>query len=116
MVTRNGELVASYGVMGAMQQAQGHLQTIVNMIDFGLEPQQALDAPRFSVRLGEGVAIEDRVDPAIARDLSDRGHRILVSPPHGIIFGSGQVITRDAETGVLTGGSEPRADGFAMGW
>ncbi len=116
MVTRNGELVSSYGVMGAMQQAQGHLQTLVNMIDFGLEPQQALDAPRFSVRLGEGVAIEDRVDPAIARDLSDRGHRILVSPPHGIIFGSGQVITRDAETGVLTGGSEPRADGFAMGW
>ena len=116
MVTRNGELVASYGVMGAMQQAQGHLQTLVNMIDFGLEPQQALDAPRFSVRLGEGVAIENTVDSSVARDLSNRGHRILVAPPHGIIFGSGQIITRDSETGVMTGGSEPRADGFAIGW
>ncbi len=116
MVTRNGELVASYGVMGAMQQAQGHLQTLVNMVDFGLEPQQALDAPRFSVRLGEGIAIENTVDSAIVRDLANRGHRMLVSPPHGIVFGSGQVITRNSETGVITGGSEPRADGFAMGW
>ena len=116
MVTRGGELVASYGVMGAMQQAQGHLQTLVNMIDFGLEPQQALDAPRFSVRLGEGVAIENTVSTEVIRDLSARGHQILVSPPHGLLFGSGQIITRDAETGVITGGSEPRADGFAIGW
>ena len=103
MVTRDGQLVASYGVMGAMQQAQGHLQTLVNMIDFGLEPQQALDAPRFSVRLGEGIALENTVDSATARELANRGHRILISPPHGIIFGSGQIITRDAESGVLTG-------------
>ena len=116
MVTREGELVASYGVMGAMQQAQGHLQTLVNMIDFGLEPQQALDAPRFSVRLGEGVAIENTASPEVIRDLSSRGHPILVAEPHGILFGSGQIIKRDAETGVLTGGSEPRADGLAIGW
>ncbi len=116
MVTCDDELVASYGVMGAMQQAQGHLQTMVNMIDFGLEPQQALDAPRFSVRLGEGVAIENTVSPEVIRDLSKRGHPILVAEPHGILFGSGQIIKRDAETGVLTGGSEPRADGFAIGW
>ena len=116
MVTRDGELVASYGVMGAMQQAQGHLQTLVNMIDFGLEPQQALDAPRFSVRLGEGVAIENTASPEVIRDLSSRGHPVLVAEPHGILFGSGQIIKRDMETGVLTGGSEPRADGFAIGW
>ncbi len=116
MVTRNDELVASYGVMGAMQQAQGHLQVLVNMIDFGLEPQQALDTPRFSVRLGEGIAIEDTVSADVIRDLSHRGHRVLISPPHGLLFGSGQIITRDADTGVLTGGSEPRADGFALGW
>lgn len=116
MVTRGGDLVASYGVMGAMQQAQGHLQVLANMIDFGLEPQQALDAPRFSVRIGEGIAIENTVSSDVLRDLSSRGHRVLVSQPHGILFGSGQVITRDAETGVLTGGSEPRADGSALGW
>ena len=116
MVTRDGELWASYGVMGAMQQAQGHLQVLANMIDFGLEPQQALDAPRFSVRIGEGVAIEDAAGMDVAEELASRGHRMMVSPPHGILFGSGQVIARDADTGALTGGSEPRADGFAVGW
>lgn len=116
MVTRSGELWASYGVMGAMQQAQGHLQALVNMIDFGLEPQQALDAPRFSIRLGEGIAIEDLVSLEVSRGLATRGHRIMVMPPHGTLFGSGQIIARDPGSGVLTGGSEPRADGFAVGW
>ena len=116
MVTHGGDLWASYGVMGAMQQAQGHLQVLTNMIDFGLEPQQALDAPRFSVRLGEGVAIEEIAGADIARGLASRGHPVIVMPPHGTLFGSGQVILRDTDTGVLTGGSEPRADGFALGW
>ncbi len=116
MVTCDGELRASYGVMGAMQQAQGHLQVLINMIDFDLEPQQALDAPRFSIRLGEGVAIENRSSAEVINDLAARGHRMLVMPPHGGLFGSGQIITRDPGTGVLTGGSEPRADGHAIGW
>ena len=116
MVTRGGELHASYGVMGAMQQAQGHLQVLTNMIDFGLEPQQALDAPRFSVRLGEGVAIENRVSGDVIRDLASRGHRMMVIEPHGTLFGSGQAIVRDPDSGALTGGSEPRADGQAVGW
>ncbi len=116
MVTRYGELWASYGVMGAMQQAQGHLQVLTNMIDFDLEPQQALDAPRFSIRLGEGVAIENRASAEVINDLAARGHRMLAMPPHGGLFGSGQIITRDPDTGTLTGGSEPRADGYAVGW
>ena len=116
MVTRDGELWASYGVMGAMQQAQGHLQALTNMIDFNLSPQQALDAPRFSVRLGEGVAIENLTSRDVIEDLAARGHRMIIMPPHGTLFGSGQVIIRDPETGVLTGGSEPRGDGYAVGW
>ena len=116
MATRDGELFASYGVMGAMQQAQGHLQVLANMIDFGLTPQQALDAPRFSVRIGEGIAMESAASADVIRDLAARGHRILVGEPHGIGFGSGQIITRDAATGALTGGSDPRADGFAVGY
>ena len=116
MVTRDGELTASYGVMGAMQQAQGHLQVLTNLIDFGLEPQPALDAPRFSVRIGEGVAIENTVSRDVINDLNSRGHRLLVSEPHSILFGAGQVIVRDRDSGVLNGGSEPRADGFAVGW
>ena len=116
MVTRGGELALCYGVMGAMQQAQGHLQAVANSVDFGLEPQEALDAPRFSVRLGDGVAIEDTVDAGVIQDLAARGHRMMVAPPHGGMFGSGQIIARDAETGALTAGSEPRADGMAAGF
>ena len=102
--------------MGAMQQAQGHLQVLTNMIDFGLEPQQALDAPRFSVRLGQGIAVESTIPRNIVEELSSRGHRMMVFEPHGTLFGSGQMIVRNPETGVLTGGSEPRADGCAVGW
>ncbi len=116
MATRDGEMWLSYGVMGAMQQAQGHLQTLVNMIDFGLDPQAALDAPRFSVMLGQGVAVESLVPAGVIRDLAARGHRVMVQRPHGLLFGSGQVIERDPESGVLRGGSEPRSDGFAVGW
>lgn len=116
MATREGELWLSYGVMGAMQQAQGHLQVLVDTIDFGLDPQSALDAPRFSVRFSEGVAIEETANPSVISDLAERGHRVLVGRPHGIFFGGGQVIERDPESGVLKGGSEPRLDGCAVGW
>ena len=116
MATRDGELWLCYGVMGAMQQAQGHAQVLVNMIDFGLSPQEALDAPRFSVRPGEGIAIEDLVPASIVRELESRGHDVMVRPPHNILFGGGQIIERDPATGVLMGGSEPRQDGCAVGW
>lgn len=116
MATNEGELWLSYGVMGAMQQAQGHLQVLVNMIDFGLSPQAALDAPRFSVRVGEGIAIENLVPNTTVRDLEAKGHHMMVLPPQTSIFGGGQIIERDVHTGVLKGGSEPRTDGCAVGW
>ena len=116
MATRDGELWLTYGVMGGDQQAQGHLQVLANMIDFGLPPQAALDAPRFSVKRGEGVAIEDLVPADTVRELGRRGHTMLVRPPDGIFFGGGQIIERDPESGVLKGGSEPRNDGCAVGW
>ena len=116
MVTRGDELWLSYGVMGTIQQAQGHFQVLVNMVDFGMGPQAALNAPRFSVRPGDEIGIEDLVSEEVVRDLTARGHRILYREPHGIFFGGGQVIERDPETGVLTGGSEPRLDGCAVGW
>ena len=116
MVTRDGELWLSYGVMGTVQQAQGHLQVLVNMIDFGLDPQAALDAPRFSVTAGEGVVIEDLVPSRLVGDLEARGHQTAVRAPHPLMFGGGQIIERDPLTGVLKGGSEPRLDGCAVGW
>ena len=116
MVTRDGELWLSYGVMGAVQQAQGHFQVLVNMIDFGLDPQAALDAPRFSVRPDEVIAIEDTAPDTVASDLIEKGHNAMVCPPGTALFGGGQIIERDPKTGVLRGGSEPRSDGCAVGW
>ena len=117
MATRGGELWLSFGVMGGFQQPQGHLQILVNMIDFGLDPQAALNALRFSVQLGGGVALEEGLPPSSLHDLRGRGHDVsLVRGYDRFIFGGGQVIERDIDSGVLRGGSEPRKDGCALGW
>ena len=119
IVTRNEELWLSYGVMGTVQQAQGHLQVLTSMIDFGLSPQEALNAPRFSVRPGrswDDLNLEDLVPADVVDGLRGRSHAVTVREPNGIFFGGGQIIERDAGSGVLRGGSEPRSDGFALGW
>lgn len=116
MATVDDKLWLSYGVMGGMQQAQGHFQALINMIDFKLSPQEALNAPRFSVRPGEGIAIEPFVSEKVTRDLINKGHNIIVDEANGVFFGGGQIISRDGHTGILVGGSEPRLDGCAVGW
>ena len=117
MATRDGELVLSFGVMGAFQQPQGHLQVLVNMIDFGMDPQEALNALRFSIQLGRGVALEEGLPQSTFEALRARGHNaFLVQGYNRYLFGGGQVVQRDPDTGVLKGGSEPRKDGAAVGW
>ena len=117
IATKGGELWLSYGVMGTVQQAQGQIQVLSNMIDFGMTPQDALDAPRFSYRPLEGeTGLEPRIPDEVAEELRERGHRIVITESHPLYFGGGQVIARDAESGALTGGSEPRNDGCAVGW
>ena len=118
MATRHGEMWLSFGVMGGFQQPQGHLQVISNMVDFGLGPQEALDALRFNVDLDTGVVnLEAGLEPGTISELERRGHRVNVKDGYArASFGGGQVIARDAETGVLTAGSEPRKDGAAVGW
>jgi gamma-glutamyltranspeptidase/glutathione hydrolase len=119
MATRDGEMWLSFGVMGGFQQPQGHLQVIANMVDFGLDPQQALDAPRFKVDVeGQGtVRLEEDIQDETVNELRRRGHKVqLVSGYERTEFGGGQVVSRDAESGVLMAGSEPRKDGAAVGW
>lgn len=117
MATRDGELWLSYGVMGGFHQAQGHLQVIANMVDFGLDPQAALDARRFNVNLDDTTTLEQDVSPAVLHGLRTMGHRITPeSGAAGVFFGGGQIIERDAQSGVLMGGSDPRKDGCAVGW
>lgn len=119
MATKGDDLFASFGVMGGFVQPQGHMQVISNMVDFGMDSQEALDALRFKIMVEEdnSVIVEEDIDPAIVDDLRKRGHEIVVTKDYDrVAFGGGQVISRDPETGVLTAGSEPRKDGEAVGW
>ena len=114
-VTRDGEAWSSFGVMGGFMQPQGHLQVGLNMVEFGMDPQTALDAPRFQWLNDKTVAIETAVGEPIRQALTKRGHQLYPAnkPMH---FGGGQAIVRDPNSGVLIGGSEPRNDGMAVGW
>ncbi|MCP4420144.1 MAG: gamma-glutamyltransferase [Chloroflexi bacterium] len=114
-ITKNGEAWSSFGVMGGFMQPQGHLQVGVNLIDFGMDPQTALDAPRFNWLKNKQVALETAVSNNIRHDLQQRGHELLAKETP-VQFGGGQVIVRDPDSGVLIGGSEPRNDGTAVGW
>ena len=116
MATKGDELHLCYGVMGGFMQPQGHLQVISNMVDFGMDPQPALNALRFMV-MGDSVALEEGLERSVMADLQSRGHRVRLAQGYSRVgMGGGQVIRRDPETGALSGGSEPRKDGCAVGW
>ncbi len=100
--------VGPFGVMGAYMQPQGHVQVVTNFVDFQLDPQQALDAPRWQWMRDGSVTVESRFDPELARALQRRGHQVrveLATPS----FGRGQMIVR-LPNGVLVGGTESRTD------
>jgi gamma-glutamyltranspeptidase/glutathione hydrolase len=112
------ELYASFGVMGGFMQPQGHLQVVVNMVADGLNPQEALDQLRFCITGGEAagdIALEEGIDPEVIAELGAMGHPVNAISGHSrALFGRGQIIRRVHQTGVLWGGSDPRADGCAM--
>ena len=120
MVTREADdsLYASYGVMGGFMQPQGHVQVLSALVDKGLDPQAALDLPRFCIDVDEDggeVEMEDGIPQETILGLKSMGHAMYpVSGYERALFGRGQVIVRDAESGALTAGSDPRADGCAM--
>jgi gamma-glutamyltranspeptidase/glutathione hydrolase len=118
MALRGGRLWLSFGVMGGFMQPQGHVQVLSNLVDCGMDAQAALDAPRFRVDEGGGpqVAIEEGVPDETRQALAALGHDVQVQPVFWSGFGGGQIIAVDADTGVLEGGSDPRKDGFAVGF
>jgi gamma-glutamyltranspeptidase/glutathione hydrolase len=116
-ITRDGEPWCSFGVMGGFMQPQGHLQVGLNLVEFGMDPQTALDAPRFRWLKDGQVAFEPGIAENVLRDLEGRGHQILSGErAANTSFGGGQIIIRDPDTGLLIGGSEPRKDGAALGY
>ena len=107
-ILKDGKAVGPFGVMGGYMQPQGHLQVAMNFIDFNLDPQQALDAPRWQWMRDNSVTVESRFNSEMARMLKQKGHNIrmdLNTPS----FGRGQMIVR-LENGTLVGGTESRTD------
>ena len=105
---KDGLPVGPFGVMGGYMQPQGHVQVVMNTVDFALDPQQALDAPRFQWLRDGSVTVESRFDPELARALRRMGHDVRVDL-NTSSFGRGQMIRR-LENGVLVGGTESRTD------
>ena len=107
-ILKDGKAVGPFGVMGGYMQPQGHLQVAMNFIDFHLDPQQALDAPRWQWMRDNTVTVETRFNSELARLLQQKGHdiRVDLTTPS---FGRGQMIVR-LENGTLVGGTESRTD------
>ncbi len=112
MVMKDGRPWLSFGVMGGDMQPQGHVQVLANLIDFGMNVQEAGEAARIR-HSAAGVAVESSIPEAARFGLSERGHRLVEQIG---AFGGFQGILLDPKTGVLMGGSDPRKDGLAIGY
>ena len=113
-LTKDGKAVGPFGVMGAFMQPQGQVQVLMNTIDFHMNPQEALDAPRWQWTSGMNVEVERAFPYAATEEMIRRGHKVTV-PAESLLFGRGQIIWRD-EDGVLCGGTESRTDGTVAAW
>lgn len=120
MLMRGGRLLGPFGAQGGDAQAQVHLQLVTNLVDRGMDPQGAIEAPRWVAGGAPGsdpclVGLEDRFPAATRAGLEERGHVVTTTDPWNIHFGHAQMILRDDATGLLRGGADPRADGVAIG-
>ena len=113
-ITRNNIPIGPFGVMGGYMQPQGHLQVVSNLVDQNLNPQAALDAPRWRWVSDNHIEVEHHFSACIAKQLSSLGHKVTVALD-STNFGRGQIIMRD-ENGVLAGGCEPRTDSSVACW
>lgn len=113
-LTHDGQPVGPFGVMGGHMQPQGHVQMVVNTVDYGLNPQASLDAPRWYWGDGRQIKVEPAVDPALVVALAQRGHEIEVEQDISL-FGCGQMLWRQP-SGVYVAGSDGRKDGCALGY
>lgn len=112
MILKAGRPFFSFGVMGGDMQPQGHVQVLLNLVDFGMDPQQAGEAPRFR-HSAEGVALESAIGSEVRGRLAELGHNTISAVD---VFGGYQGILIESESGVLIGGSDLRKDGLAIGY
>jgi len=122
MLLRDGAPWVVLGTMGAHGQAQTHLQLLSDLVDFGMEPQAAIDSSRWvSGRGNEGdpphvLYLEPEIGPEVVEQLRVMGHDARVSEDRAVLMGHAHMIEIDRERGVLTGAADPRSDGVALGW
>lgn len=113
MIAQNGVPLVTFGVMGGQMQTQGHLQFVCNLIDFNMDVQSALDAPRFRVMDDSRIMLEAGIPMNVQATLVQKGHHII---PGDTFFGGGQAIFINPAFDTLVAGSDPRRDGCAVGY
>ncbi|MGC8761049.1 MAG: gamma-glutamyltransferase [Bryobacteraceae bacterium] len=113
---RKDDVVIGFGIMGGWNQSQAHAQFVSNIADFGMNVQQALEAPRFTKTTFDGcdVQIESRIPENIRTELQRRGHLVLPTPPYSSVFGFGSAVVHDLKRKVQMAGTDPRVDGAAV--
>ena len=113
-VSREGQPLMSFGVMGGNMQPQGHVQTLVRMLDYRQNVQAACDAPRWKVNFGLGLEVETAMTPATIAGLVAKGHKLAAIADPYMDFGAGQFILRSNDAYIAA--SDPRRDGQAVGY
>lgn len=113
-LTKGGKALGPFGVMGGFMQPQGHVQVVMNLVNFGHNPQEALDAPRWQWKQGKDVDLERTIPSEIIQGLKDKGHKVTVTECNSG-YGRGQIILQK-DNGLLVGGTETRIDGNIASW
>jgi gamma-glutamyltranspeptidase/glutathione hydrolase len=113
---QKGDVRVAFGIMGGWNQSQAHVQFVANLVDFKMNIQAALEAPRFSKRTFGGcdVMMENRFAQNVRNELTSKGHKIEVKGIFSSPMGGGQAVMRDFAAGVNFGASDPRKDGQAV--
>jgi gamma-glutamyltranspeptidase/glutathione hydrolase len=111
-----GDVHIGFGIMGGPNQPLAHAQFVSNLVDYGMNIQAALEAPRFTVagnKVSCDIPIESRVKPEVLQALHDKGHNLIVRGPYTTAMGRGQAVMHNSKSGMNSGASDPRADGVA---
>lgn len=111
-----GDVHIGFGIMGGANQPLAHAQFVSNFVDFGMNLQGALEAPRFTVagnKVSCDIVIESRFKPEVLQSLRDKGHNLIVHQEYTALMGRGQAVMHDSKSGMNWAGSDPRSDGVA---
>jgi gamma-glutamyltranspeptidase/glutathione hydrolase len=113
ITTRGGEPVLALGTPGSYGILHTQVQAMVQYLDYGLSLQQAIEAPRARLWDGRRIQVESRIGPGVVQELCGMGHQVEATDPWTRKVGGMQAIARDPASGALTGGADPRRDGYA---